>query len=54
MIWFGSSAGVALTNIYPEGRSVWDWLREGWYVPISYIVGFLLMVGASLIFTGGA
>ena len=22
MVWFGSSAGVALTNLYPEGRSV--------------------------------
>eukprot|EP01035_Chromulina_nebulosa_P036781 gene36781-49599_t len=25
MIWFGSSAGVALTNLYPEGRSVLTW-----------------------------
>ena len=22
MIWFGSSAGVAITNLFPEGRSV--------------------------------
>jgi Na+/H+ antiporter NhaD/arsenite permease-like protein len=46
MVWFGSSAGVALTNLYPEGRSVVDWLREGWFVPFSYLVGFLLMVAA--------
>jgi Na+/H+ antiporter NhaD/arsenite permease-like protein len=52
MVWFGSSAGVALTNLYPEGRSVWDWLREGWFVPLSYVAGFLLMVAASLAFTG--
>src|SRR3954470_12874850 len=25
MIWFGSSAGVALANMYPEGKSVWRW-----------------------------
>jgi len=49
IVWFGSSAGVALTNLYPEGRSVWDWLREGWFVPVSYIVGFLLMVAAGAI-----
>jgi hypothetical protein len=54
MVWFGSSAGVALTNLYPEGRSVADWLREGWFVPVSYVVGFLLMVAAGLAFTGAA
>ena len=27
MIWFGSSAGVALTNQFPEGKSVFAWLR---------------------------
>lgn len=41
MLWFGSSAGVALTNLYPEGRSVFRWLREGWFVPLAYVLGFL-------------
>jgi Na+/H+ antiporter NhaD/arsenite permease-like protein len=45
MLWFGSSAGVALTNMYPEGRSVITWLRQGWYVPIAYVAGFLVMLG---------
>jgi len=54
MVWFGSSAGVALTNLYPVGRSVADWLREGWFVPLSYVFGFLLMVAARLTFTGAA
>ncbi|MEO8113234.1 MAG: hypothetical protein ABI655_02555, partial [Phenylobacterium sp.] len=44
MIWFGSSAGVALTNLFPEGRSVITWVRQGWYVPIAYVVGFLVML----------
>jgi Na+/H+ antiporter NhaD/arsenite permease-like protein len=44
MVWFGSSAGVALTNLYPEGRSVVKWLKEGWYVPIAYAVGFFVML----------
>ena len=48
MVWFGSSAGVALTNLYPEGRSIWQWLRQGWFVPIAYVVGYLIMLG----FTG--
>jgi len=53
MVWFGSSAGVALTNLYPEGRSVGTWLREGWFVPLSYVIGFFLMVMAKSVFTGG-
>jgi Na+/H+ antiporter NhaD/arsenite permease-like protein len=44
MVWFGSSAGVALTNIYPEGRSVLRWLREGWHVPVAYVAGFLVLL----------
>lgn len=44
MVWFGSSAGVALTNDYPEGRSVLRWLKEGWFVPIAYVVGFFAML----------
>jgi Na+/H+ antiporter NhaD/arsenite permease-like protein len=44
MIWFGSSAGVALTNEYKEGRSVVTWLREGWFVPVGYVVGFFVLL----------
>ena len=44
MIWFGSSAGVAITNLYPEGRSIKAWVREGWFVPIAYVVGFAVML----------
>ena len=44
MIWFGSSAGVALSNMYPEARSVGLWLRHGWFVPIAYVVGFFVML----------
>ena len=32
MIWFGSSAGVALSNMYSQARSVGQWLRHGWHV----------------------
>jgi Na+/H+ antiporter NhaD/arsenite permease-like protein len=44
MTWFGSSAGVALTNLYPEGRSVWQWIKQGWFVPLGYIAGFAVML----------
>lgn len=44
MVWFGSSAGVALTNLYPEGRSVGRWLKEGWFVAVAYVVGFFVML----------
>ena len=44
MIWFGSSAGVALSNMYPEAKSVGRWLRNGWHVAIAYVVGFFVML----------
>ena len=44
MIWFGSSAGVALTNMYPEGKSVIQWVRHGWHVVLAYTVGFFVML----------
>ena len=44
MIWFGSSAGVAITNEFPEGRSVKAWLKEGWFIPVAYVVGFFVML----------
>ena len=44
MIWFGSSAGVALTNLYPEARSVWQWVRHGWFVAVAYVVAFFAML----------
>ncbi len=40
MVWFGSSAGVAITNKFPEGRSVFNWIKGGWHVIVAYVVGF--------------
>ncbi len=44
MLWFGSSAGVAVANLFPEARSVGKWLRHGWHIPIAYVVGFFAML----------
>ncbi len=44
MIWFGSSAGVALGNLYPEARSVGAWLKGGWHVAVGYVVGFFILL----------
>jgi Na+/H+ antiporter NhaD/arsenite permease-like protein len=44
MIWFGSSAGVALSGLYPESRSVTLWVRHGWHVIVAYVVGFFVML----------
>jgi Na+/H+ antiporter NhaD/arsenite permease-like protein len=44
MIWFGSSAGVALCNLFPEGRSVGAWLKGGWHVAVGYMLGFAVML----------
>jgi Na+/H+ antiporter NhaD/arsenite permease-like protein len=44
MIWFGSSAGVALCNVYPQSRSVGLWLKHGWHVAVAYVIGFFVML----------
>jgi Na+/H+ antiporter NhaD/arsenite permease-like protein len=45
MVWFGSSAGVALTGLFPEGRSALRWLLAGWHVVVGYVVGFFVLLG---------
>jgi len=44
MIWFGSSAGVALSNMYPEAKSVGRWVTQGWAVAVAYVIGFFVML----------
>ena len=51
MIWFGSSAGVALSTRFPEAKSVFAWLRHGWYVALGYVAGFaayLALIGVQV------
>ena len=43
MIWFGSSAGVAITNKFPEARNVVLWVKNGWHVAVAYIIGFFVL-----------
>jgi Na+/H+ antiporter NhaD/arsenite permease-like protein len=43
MIWFGSSAGVAITNKFPEGRDVFAWIKNGWHVAVAYVIGFFVL-----------
>jgi Na+/H+ antiporter NhaD/arsenite permease-like protein len=43
MIWFGSSAGVAITNKFPEARHVGRWVKYGWHVAVAYIIGFSIL-----------
>jgi len=45
MLWFGSSAGVALSNEYPETRSVISYIKHGWHVSLAYVVGFFILMG---------
>lgn len=44
MVWFGSSAGVALSNIFPEVKSVFAWIKNGWHVILAYVVSFFIML----------
>jgi Na+/H+ antiporter NhaD/arsenite permease-like protein len=43
MIWFGSSAGVAISNEFPEARNVILWIRKGWHIILAYIIGFIVL-----------
>jgi Na+/H+ antiporter NhaD/arsenite permease-like protein len=44
MIWFGSSAGVAICNLFPEAKNTGRWLVEGWSVAVAYVVGFFVFL----------
>ena len=44
MIWFGSSAGVALASQFPEARNAVQWVKQGWHVAVAYVVGFFVML----------
>ena len=52
MLWFGSSAGVALASMYPQVRSVGQWLRHGWHVALAYVVGYFVMLALIGFFPG--
>lgn len=44
MVWFGSSAGVAISNMYQEVKSVVNWVKAGWYIIVGYIIGFFALL----------
>ncbi len=44
MLWFGSSAGVALASVHPEARSAAQWLAQGWHVALGYVIGFAVLL----------
>ncbi len=44
MLWFGSSAGVALSSMFPQARSVGPWLRHGWPIIPAYVAGYFVML----------
>jgi Na+/H+ antiporter NhaD/arsenite permease-like protein len=44
MVWFGSSAGVAVASLFPMARSARSWLRHGWHVLLAYPLGFLALM----------
>ncbi|HEX7972267.1 MAG TPA: SLC13 family permease [Thiobacillus sp.] len=43
MIWFGSSAGVAITNEFDEAKDTVRWIKESWHVAVAYVLGFWML-----------
>lgn len=44
LIWFGSSAGVAIGNMFPESKNSTEWIKQGWHVAVAYILSFFVLV----------
>jgi Na+/H+ antiporter NhaD/arsenite permease-like protein len=44
MLWFGSSAGVAISSLFTEARSVKAWVAGGWHVAVGYVLGFFAIL----------
>ncbi len=44
LIWFGSSAGVAVSSVCSNAKSVAAWVRHGWPVWIAYSIGFFALL----------
>jgi hypothetical protein len=44
MIWFGSSAGVALASQFAEARSAKAWLSRAGTVAVAYVLGFAVLL----------
>ncbi len=44
IIWFGSSAGVAISSKFHQARSVINWLKAGWHILVAYILGFFVLL----------
>ncbi len=47
MLWFGSSAGVALSNIFPEAKHTFGYLKNGWHVALAYVLAFFIMLAVA-------
>ena len=41
MMWFGSSAGVALCSLFPQGKNAINWIKDGASIFVAYLVGCL-------------
>ena len=55
MIWFGSSAGVALANMYPAGALGRRLAASGgWHVAVGYVLGFFVLHACRLASRAGA
>lgn len=43
MMWFGSSAGVAVSNDHPRIKNTAVFFKKAWPIPVAYVVGFLAL-----------
>jgi Na+/H+ antiporter NhaD/arsenite permease-like protein len=44
LVWFGSSAGVAVSNLFPEAKSVGSWIKAAWWLMPAFVFGYFVMI----------
>jgi len=44
LIWFGSSAGVAISNTFPDTKDSIAWIKHGCHAAVVYVLGFSTML----------
>ncbi len=44
MLWFGSSAGVAVAGKFEQAKSTGEWIKKGWPVIVAYLLGFAALM----------
>lgn len=46
LMWFGSSAGVALCGMFAYAKDPILWIKRGWYIIVAHVVAYWVLIGS--------